>query len=1645
MPPPKKIKGRYEIKAVLGEGGMGVVYRAYDPPPMNREVAIKTLLEFPDRVSLQLFYKECEVLKSMSHPNIVEIFDMGEFDDGGQKKPFFVMPLLRGQTLDEIIRSSSHRLTVERVIEIATQTCRGLQTAHDHGLIHRDLKPSNLFVMEDDSVRIIDFGVVHNVDARTRSSGFQKGTLLYMAPEQITFKPVSQQSDIFSLGVVLYEALTRRQPFRGGSEEEIVNAILKHIPPPASEINPTVNPTVSRVIHKAMAKQPWNRFDTARELSETLQKALRNQPIELFDPARIQPRIQRAAKALETGDYQFASEIVTELEAEGNLDPQLTLLRTQVDQVVRQRTISQLLESARARFEEDEDPLALQKIQEVLQLDANNAAALGLKSKIEDRRSERQVDKWLRLARQHVDNHSYGPAREALQSVLQLKPSESRALRLLSDIDGEEREYLRLRQKKSQMYQGALNAWKNGEVSEALSQMGHVLELDREAPDTSSPETTAAYQNFYNQVRTEHDHINNGYAEARRALADGDYAKAIKTCDQFLAKYPHQALFQALKFDVEERQRQQLSAFIADVDRRLDAEKDLDAKVSLLQEALTTHPGEAHFQRSLRLLTDKRDLVNSILARAQLHEKHGQLTEAVNDMETLRTIYGQYPGLELEVERLQKRREQQARDVAKASCIEQVDRHLEAGNYSRALERLQQAKGEFSDDGEFVELEKLAREGTERAAQAEQLHILGRGLCKEGKFEEGLDSLNRAFQLDERNPGIRAALRDSLAERAQALLESDWQAAGAMAGQALELDSNHALARSVRARSLDQKRNAEVIECASQARRLQAAGDLRGATAKVENGLRAHPSEARLTVLRDTLNKEMSHLQRKEERQRDTDQARGLQHDAQEADTDRLKTIYARTQTYAKKYPEEAELQNIAREVERIVRAREGRAPSGKSSKKAGPPKNWRANQIVQSVVSASAKARTFLATRVMVWKAGISASAQVRRLLTTRAMVWPAAAICVLLIGLVAWRLRPYWTTPKKTATPVTLAFQIRTVPPGASLRIDGQVRGASNLELDLLPGDHQLEADLAGYQPAQTKLSVGAGLPSSFDVILQALPPAFRVATPDLENGQVWLDDNPAGSLENGSLTLSDLKDGKHVLRIAGPRSSGENATIRFETLPGSMSVSPTLEVHQLQVVVVSTGRGAAQVFSSLAHLPVAVDDKPSGQTGPDGVQITALNPGVHELTIGEGRDQRKMSFELGAVPAVDVIVSSDRDVGSALILTGQDDVDVYLDGQRSRRKTLHGQLRLPNLKTARHAIRIHKDGFKDPPEETVDIVKGQESKLTFVALVPLPKVASLSLNHMPPGTQVSFDEKALGIVGPEGTLSHENIAPGMHTLGFAVPGYQSKRLERKFSDGEVVHLGIADLDLKRAQGTFEIQAAANESVTIQQGDRIVHQSTGATRVSLDEGSYTITAHGANGRQTSTTLTLAAGETKSVNLKASSYGMERFDHAETWVEQGGWYKHQGGGVLLYDSPPGSGKFVFSLRLRFSHGPFSRKRFRWVVAYHDSGNYVEIEIDKQFLYRSEMVNGNKHEFPKVPHKIPENSPAVTFAVDVAPNILVHEYSLQGDKWQGLDNWDRTNAPSLEITRPFTDGRFGFIVAGDKDIEVSNFTFYPRR
>ncbi len=1605
----KTIKGRYEIKSTLGEGGMGVVLRAYDPPPMDRDVAVKTLHEFGDRFALDLFYKECSILKSISHPNIVEIFDMGEFEEDGEKKPFFVMPLLRGQTLDDLIKNASHRLTVDRVVQIITQTCRGLQAAHEHGLVHRDLKPSNLFVIADDSVKIIDFGVAHVVDDRSQTRSL-KGTLLYMAPEQLQNKPVSPQSDIFSLGVVCYEALTKRQPFRGATQEKIIEAVQRHIPPPASEINPAVSQAISRAVHKAMAKQPWNRYDSAKEFADTLQKALHNEPIELFDPARIQPRIDRASKALESGDYQFAGEILSELEAGGHIDPQITLLRTQLDQNVRRRTIAQLLESARARYEEEEDPLALQKVHEILEVDPGNVQALSLKSKIDDRRSERQIEKWVRLAEEHVKNHSYGHAREALQNLLTLRPKDSRALQLVKDLEVEEQEYLHLRHEKTQLYQSALNAWKNGDVSEALSHMRVVLELDGRAPDILSPETGASYQTFYNQVRSEHDAINNGYAEARRGLAAGDFARALEICLEFLAKYPGQALFQALKFDVEEQQRQQLSAAIADVNRRLEAESDLNAKVSLLREAVEAYPGEPHFERSLKLMADKRDLVNSIVLRAQMHEERGLLNEAISDFETLNSIYPVFPGLKFEIERLHKRREQQSRETARANWVRQIDRVREAGNYARMLELVQKAQSDFPDDAEFGELKNLAQQRFERTRQAQELLAEGQQLYAAERFEEALEILRRALQLDEQNASIRTALRDALVETARTFPENDWREAESLIDNALELDPQNQLAKTVRAQVHAAKRDDAIMQCASQARRWQAAGELAKAEAELRKGLAIYPRDPRLTAILDTLQHELEHSNRKKA---------GLR-DELTTTVDRARAVAA----FSSSEPSDDDATAMTREREPgarvgVERARTGEAP----------------HDVVSPSKAADAEAAT--APRSKEPHARVAGS-----------RVWIGAAAALLLVLGVA---AAVWQRGRKaidvrttSATAVEVNVRARTLPPGAVIRVDGQVVGTSEAEVTLRTGDHQFEATLPGYAAASEKIAVGGNASPVVELTLHPLTQSVRLVVPDVEAGDIWLDDAPR-KLEAGSLTIDVPADGQHLLRIAAPKPLTQEAKITFSTAAGTIPTVTLLEAPQRQLVAVSSMGAEARVSSSLNGVVAAVDGQPRGTVTPEGLMVRDLSPGVHEVTIGEGRDLRKMAFTVGPAPSLDAMILSDRDVGSVLVVTGEDDVTVVVDGRTYPRKTTAGQIRITNLASQSHAVRVSKDGFTTSDEQIIDVAKGQEAIVRF-ALVPVQKTASLSIRQMMPGVQVFLDDSptALGTVTAAGTLSRADIPPGSHALRFVMDGYQAKRLTREFVAGETVSLSNSDIEMQRAAAILDVDVDAGVSVIVRKDNTQLQQFVGPRKLTLGEGAYIIEGRNADGQSTSQSVELKAGESASVRLRlAASLGMEGFDLSQ-WMKNEMWYGRRGSArFALYNQTRTLGRITFAFNPPGRKlGLLGSQHVKWVVAFTNDKNYVLIDLDSKELVRSVVSDGKKIDLPKLAHKIPWDQELINVAIEVSPTTLIHQFQVKGSDWQTFDTWDRTN-PSTgprAVVPSFADGSFGF----DGGIDMANFRFSPR-
>jgi serine/threonine protein kinase len=269
------VGGRYELQAHLATGGMATVFRGWDHR-LERPVAIKMLrlLDAAEPVDVKRFRREAQATAILHSPNIVEVYDF--FEDQGCY--YLVMELVDGVNLKQHITEHGP-LAPREACEIAVQVCQGLAAAHDAGFIHRDTKPQNILLGADGSVKLADFGIVRIPSAPAfTTSGIVLGTADYISPEQAQGLPLRPTTDLYSLGVVLYEALTGALPFTGTTS---VAVALRHASDPVvppRRLNPHIPPAVERVVLRAMRKDPATRYPTARAMAADLRRALETCP-----------------------------------------------------------------------------------------------------------------------------------------------------------------------------------------------------------------------------------------------------------------------------------------------------------------------------------------------------------------------------------------------------------------------------------------------------------------------------------------------------------------------------------------------------------------------------------------------------------------------------------------------------------------------------------------------------------------------------------------------------------------------------------------------------------------------------------------------------------------------------------------------------------------------------------------------------------------------------------------------------------------------------------------------------------------------------------------------------------------------------------------------------------------------------------------------------------------------------------------------------------------------------------------------------------------------------------------------------------------------------------------------------------------------
>jgi serine/threonine protein kinase len=278
----------YRIIRPLGRGGMGEVYAAEDTR-LNRIVALKVLSQMTaaDPERLRRFQREAKAIAALNHPNVVTIYSVEEADG----VPFLTMELIEGKPLDTLI--PKHGMKLAALLEFAVPLTDAVSVAHQRGIVHRDLKPSNIMVGDDRRLKVLDFGLaklsqetVGDTAAETATveqlTAHHRvfGTAAYMSPEQAEGRSVDHRSDIFSLGVLLYEMATGTRPFKGESPMSILSAIMKDAPAPAADVNPEVPLELDRVIRRCLAKDPARRYQSAVDLRNDLEELSHASPPE---------------------------------------------------------------------------------------------------------------------------------------------------------------------------------------------------------------------------------------------------------------------------------------------------------------------------------------------------------------------------------------------------------------------------------------------------------------------------------------------------------------------------------------------------------------------------------------------------------------------------------------------------------------------------------------------------------------------------------------------------------------------------------------------------------------------------------------------------------------------------------------------------------------------------------------------------------------------------------------------------------------------------------------------------------------------------------------------------------------------------------------------------------------------------------------------------------------------------------------------------------------------------------------------------------------------------------------------------------------------------------------------------------------------
>jgi tetratricopeptide (TPR) repeat protein len=972
-----------------------------------------------------------------------------------------------------------------------------------------------------------------------------------------------------------------------------------------------------------------------------------------------------------------------------------------------------------------------------------------------------------------AEQKDFARAFEILEKALQSWPGESRLVELLEKTTA------------------ARTAWETDQAVDAVVRECNQLRANHRSAEAL--EAVQAGLRKYQQkpalvalekeVREEWERQQRAEAIARsaddgqRLLDDGRFQQAVQTlekaCEQYRDQSHLQALLSRAKEELRAQQRREAVEQVAREAQKWSAKHDFKRAQEILNKALESWPGDGRLEELLqatktaRAARERQQAVDAVVRKCN-QLRTNRLAEALEVIQAALAKYEREPALvELQTElREQGEREQRAEAVQRS--VEEGQRLLSQGQTRLAVEALEKACAQY---GDAAELKALLARAQQQWKAVEQAAIEAQGRAQQQDFGRAIEILDQALHSWPGEPRLAALLQTvsaakSAAEREQVERQRRAEAVrrDVEQGQRL-LDEGHfqealellekACGREPEAGELQTLLNRARVELAAQNRRQAVEQTAREATRWADQ----HDFKRALQVLEKALQSLPGESLLEDLRQKTT----------------AATSAWERNQAVAA----------IVQECNQLVAG--GRLAKAEKAIRAGLLKYPQEPALVQLQQSLLAKPESQQRDR----------PEQSATPVATRLPVVSRSRMVEIGLGLVALLAAAFFA-PRlfKTTRSPTVTFTSNI--DGAAILLANNVVGNKscvlpNCTLTLPAGDYKLTAAKDGFKALSQTISLPKGssqlrIPLAFE----PLPQLVQVNT-NFASGRVFLDARPAEELRDGQFTLSGVSPGTHTLRITAGDAQFE--TEWRNTIGGLPELQRPITANNVQATVIANVGQKGMIACDCDPTTIKVDGNAvaSASSGAQALRVTDLKEGARRITIGD----RSLVVDVKPNPSLNVFLALDRDVGTLVVETGEDAVKVYIDGHgQFRRLTEHGLVRIP-MNVGRYTIRVAKDGFRTPPAQTVDLVKGEDKQLAFV-MGPLPP--ALEIAGALPGVQVSVDGRVVGETGSNGTL-HTEVSPGNHVVELTKQDYTEAHFSSEFAPGRTTRPSRSQLAMTRA----------------------------------------------------------------------------------------------------------------------------------------------------------------------------------------------------------------------------------------------------